>query len=154
VFSLVVASGGFKLQPMEEGGCIPHERGTPLRDSPGQKPWCITHAGWDGPNWTIDASGRGIGDLAGALSDMITDRPVLDKTGITGVFNFHLVFAHDKDAPGMFPPGFPSPFVPTNVPPAPPLIAVLEQELGLTLQQDKGPREYIVVDSAERPREN
>jgi uncharacterized protein (TIGR03435 family) len=154
VFSLAVANGGFKLRPMEEGGCIPHEPGTPFRSSPGQKPSCITHTGWEGPNWTIDAAGQGMDNLAGALSGMITDRPVLNKTGITGLFSFHLAFAHDKDAPGTFPPGFPSPFPPTNVAPGPSLNTVLEQELGLTLKQETGPHEFIVIDSAERPRQN
>ena len=84
---------------------------------------------------------------------MITDRPVLDKTGITGLFNFHLVFAHDGEAPGMFPPGMRSPFPPSNLTPASPLSVVLEQQLGVRLVPDTGPREYIVIDSAERPSE-
>jgi uncharacterized protein (TIGR03435 family) len=155
MFSLGVAEGGFKLQPMEEGACIPHEAGRPVREvPPGQKPLCITHAGWDGPNWTIDATGQSLGNLAGALGGMITDRPVLDKTGITGLFSFHLVFAYGKDAPGTFPPGFRSPFRPSDIPPAPSLAAVLEQQLGLRLVPDTGPREYIVIDRAERPSAN
>jgi uncharacterized protein (TIGR03435 family) len=152
MFSLEVASGGLKLQPMEEGGCIQPE---PRRDSPmpaaGEKPLCIVHGGWEGPNWTIDAGGQSLRNLAGALNGMITDRPVLDKTGITGLFNFRLVFAHDGEAPGMFPPGIPSPFPPSNLTPAPPLSVVLEQQLGVRLAPDTGPREYIVIDSAERP---
>src|SRR5262249_17530888 len=150
--SLEVAGTGLKLQPMEEGGCIPP---VPRRDSPlpsaGDKPLCIVHGGWEGPNWTIDAGGQSLRNLAGALGSMITDRPVLDKTGITGLFNIRLVFAHDGEAPGMFPPGVPSPFPPSNLTPAPPLSVVLEQQLGARLAPDTGPREYIVVDSAERP---
>lgn len=152
MFSLVVADSGFKLQPMEEGGCIPHEPGTPLRSSDmfpvGQKPLCISHSGWDGPDWTIDAAGQSVGNLARVLGGMITDRPVLDKTGITGLFIIHLRFAHDQIAPGTFPPGFRSPFPPSDVPPGPSLPVVLEQQLGLRLVPDTGPHEYIVIDSA------
>jgi uncharacterized protein (TIGR03435 family) len=152
MYSLEVASSGLKLQPMEEGGCIPPE---PRRDSPlpsaGEKPLCIVHAGWEGPNWVIDAGGQSLRNLAGSLGGMITDRPVLDKTGITGLFNFRLVFAHDGESPGMFPPGARSPFPPSNVTPAPPLSVVLEQQLGIRLSPDAGPREYIVIDSVERP---
>jgi len=158
MFSLIVANSGFKLQPMEQGGCIPHEPGTPLRVAnmfpPGQKPLCITHTGWEGPNWTIDAAGQGLANLAGALGGIVTDRPVLDKTGIKGLFSFHLVFAHDQNAPGRFPPGLPSPFLPSDVSAAPTLPTVLEQQLGLTLVPDTGPREYIVIDSVARPLEN
>lgn len=158
MFSLVVANSGFKLQQMEQGACIPHEPGTPLRvadmSPPGRKPLCITHTGWQGPNWTVDAAGQSLSNLAGALGGIVTDRPVLDKTGIARLFSFHLVFAHDQNAPGRFPPGLRSPFPPTNVPPAPTLPTVLEQQLGLTFAPDTGPREYIVIDSVARPREN
>jgi uncharacterized protein (TIGR03435 family) len=85
---------------------------------------------------------------------MITDRPVLDKTGIMGLFSFHLVFAHGKDAPGTFPAGFPSPFRPSDISSAPSLSTVLEQQLGLRLVPDTGPREYIVINGAQRPSEN
>jgi len=79
------------------------------------------------------------------------DRYVLDKTGVTGEFSYHLVFAHDKDAPGNFPPGFPEQFPPSNIPPAPSISTVLEQQLGLKLVPDSGPQEYVVIDSVERP---
>jgi uncharacterized protein (TIGR03435 family) len=155
MYALTVASGGFKLQPAEEGGCIPHEPGTPLFipkvPPPGRKPLCIMHGGWDGPNWTIDAAAQGLGKLAGMLSNFMVDRYVLDKTGVPGVFNYNLVFAHDKEAPGTFQPGFPSPFQPSDLPPAPSISTVLEQKLGLKLVPDSGPQEYVVVDSAERP---
>ncbi len=64
----------------------------------------------------------------------------------------HLKFAHDQFAPGNLLFGN-NPFTaPTaDNPLAPPLNTVLEQELGLTLVDDKGPREFIVIDSATRP---
>jgi len=155
MFALVVANSGFRLQPMEPGGCIPHEPGTPLRVPnmfpPGQKPLCITHTGWEGPNWTIEAAGQTPWNLAGALGGIVTDRPVLDKTNITGLFTFHLVFAHDENAPGRLPGAIPSPFPASNAGAAPTLPAVLEQQLGLTLVPDTGPREYLVIDSVARP---
>lgn len=158
MFALTVSDSGFKLQPMEEGGCTPHEPGTPLLVSqmfpPGQRPLCVMHTGWDRTNWTIDAAGQGLGNLAGALGGAIMDRPVLDKTSITGAFTFHLVFAHDETTPGLFPPGFPSPSANLNATAGPPLANVLEQQLGLKLVPDTGPREFVVIDSVERPSEN
>jgi uncharacterized protein (TIGR03435 family) len=111
------------------------------------------HGGWTGPNWTIDAAGQGLGKLAGMLSTLMVDRYVVDKTGVTGVFIYHLVFAHDKEAPGNFPPGFPEQFPPSDTPPAPSISTVLDQ-LGLKLVPDSGPHEYVVIDNVERPSQN
>jgi uncharacterized protein (TIGR03435 family) len=100
----------------------------------------------------MDAAGQSLSKLAGALGGIIMYRPVLDKTGITALFTFHLAFAHDENAPGVFPAQMRSPFPPSDVIPTTPSInTVLEQQLGLTLVPDRGPREYLVIDSAERP---
>jgi uncharacterized protein (TIGR03435 family) len=155
VYSLTVASGGSKLKPAKAGDCIPHEPGTPVLMpgtlAAGQIPSCVQHGGWEGPNWTIDAASQGIGALVALLAGMASDRPVIDNTGIKGLFTFHLSFAHDANAPGSFPPGM-NPFAePSNIPLAPSLPIALEQQLGLHIAAGQGPRELIVIDSAERP---
>jgi uncharacterized protein (TIGR03435 family) len=156
MYALTVAKGGFKLMPVEEGSCIPIDPAKGVRVSEmlpaGQKPLCVSHVGWDGPNWTMDATGQTPGRLAGGLS-LIMDRPVIDKTGITGLFDFHLVFAHDETTPGNFPTGLDSPFAASDLPPGPSAFTVLER-IGLKLVQDKGPRGYIVIDRVEKPTEN
>jgi uncharacterized protein (TIGR03435 family) len=158
MYALTVASGGFKLQPSAPGACEPHEPDTPLRipqnPPPGWIPPCIMHTGWEGPNWTMEAAEQQIGNFAGSLGGAVMDRPVLDKTGITGTYTFQIKFAHDATTPGSLPAGMPSPFQPSGIPLAPSLPSVLEQQLGLTLTPDTGLREYIVVESAERPSEN
>lgn len=150
VYSLEVAPGGFKLQPAQQGDCIPFQPGTPF--APGPKPYCINHGGWNGPNWIVDAGSQPIGNLAKSLAGMVSDRPVLDKTGVTGLYTYHLEFAHDASTPGSFPSGM-NPFAnsPANIPQAPTLATALEQQLGLTLVSETGPRETIVIDSATRP---
>jgi uncharacterized protein (TIGR03435 family) len=88
------------------------------------------------------------------LAGMARNRPVIDNTGITGLFTFHLAFAHDANAPGSFPPGM-NPFPEaSNIPLAPSLPIALEQQLGLHIAAEQGPREIIVIDSAERPSTN
>ncbi len=158
VFALIIAIGGFKLQPSQPGDCIPHEPGTPLRlpknPVPGQKPYCINHGGWDGPNWTVDTASQTIASLANMLGGMAEDRPVLDKTGISGLYSYSLKFAHDAKAPGSFPPGM-NPFAAaSDIPVAPTIATALEQQLGLTIVSDTGPRETVVIDSATRPSQN
>jgi len=155
-YSLTVAKSGFKLQPMKEGGCTPVDatKGPVKRPGPGEKPLCTLGVGTNGPNLTLNAGGATLTQLAGTLSANL-DRPVIDKTGITGAFNIHLEFARDESTTAALPPGFRQREVaPSDVPPGPSIFTVLEQQLGLKLVPDKGPRGYIVIDHIERPSEN
>ena len=80
------------------------------------------------------------------LSGMM-DRHVLDKTGITDKFVIYLEYARDDQVPYDF-------LVlprPTDPPTAPTITQALKA-LGLELQPTKGPKGYIVIDHAERPR--
>lgn len=64
-----------------------------------------------------------------------TGRPVVDRTGLTGRFDFTLNWSPegttDTDAPSIF--------------------TALQEQLGLKLQPARGPVDVLVVDSAERP---
>jgi len=73
------------------------------------------------------------------------DRPVVDKSGLAGVFDFHLMFAPDDSTPG-----FPH-FLHVSVLP---IFQVLREQLGLNLEPGTGPVEFLTVDEAERPVEN
>jgi uncharacterized protein (TIGR03435 family) len=83
------------------------------------------------------------------LGGGVLDRPVLDKTGIAGLFSFQIEFARDENVANRFPPAFFRSAEP-GIPPGPSLTTVLD-ELGLKLVPDQGPRGIVVVDSAERP---
>jgi uncharacterized protein (TIGR03435 family) len=157
MYALRAAKGAFKLKPMEEGGCIPHDLTKGVRVAEmfpsGEKPLCIIHTAWEGPNWTIDAAGQSLANLAGALSNTM-GRHVLDKTGIAGLYSFHLIFAHDDTTPGDFPPDRPSPFPVSETSSGPSVFTVLEKQLGLKMVSEKGSRRYIVIDRVERPSDN
>lgn len=77
-----------------------------------------------------------------------TGRSVTDKTGIAGDFDFTLDWTPDDAQPpvsadgGGAPPQFPS------------FLTALQEQLGLKLEQAKGPVEVLVIDHAERPAEN
>jgi len=80
--------------------------------------------------------------LAYLLSRFETERPILDKTGLSGMYGIKLDWAlqqvqHADDVPG------------------PSLFTAVEEQLGLKLEARKGPVEILVVDSAEKvPTEN
>lgn len=75
------------------------------------------------------------------------DRPVLDRTGLRGKFDFSIEFAPVL-MPGLGPPNF----VPDQS--APDFLEALQEQLGLKLQPTAGPVDTIVIDHVERPMEN
>jgi uncharacterized protein (TIGR03435 family) len=71
-------------------------------------------------------------------------RPVVDKTGLTGLYDVKLEWAPETLQA-----------VPENVPPgASRLTTAIQEQLGLKLESTKGLVEVIVVDSAQKPSEN
>jgi uncharacterized protein (TIGR03435 family) len=80
--------------------------------------------------------------LAYLLSRFETERPILDRTGLSGMYGIELDWAlqqvqHADDVSG------------------PSLFTALEEQLGLRLEARKGPVEILIVDSAEKvPTEN
>ena len=65
------------------------------------------------------------------------DRPVVDKTGVTGRYDFKLKWTVDQPDAGE--------------PDAPPgLFTAIQEQLGLKLESTHAPVELLVVDSAER----
>jgi uncharacterized protein (TIGR03435 family) len=75
-------------------------------------------------------------------------RPVIDKTGLTGFYDFTLAFLPD------LPPGFDQKELPPGMAERPDLFTALKEQLGLRLEAQKGPVNYYVIDSVEKPAEN
>jgi uncharacterized protein (TIGR03435 family) len=72
-------------------------------------------------------------------------RVVVDRTGLTGNWDFELSFAPEPPA-GPLPPGVELPPADPN---APSLVTAIQEQLGLRLQSTKGPVEVLVVDRIE-----
>jgi uncharacterized protein (TIGR03435 family) len=83
----------------------------------------------------------------------LTNRIVIDRTGLTGGYDIDLTFT---PAPDQLPPGPPPPGVepPPIDPNGPTLFAALQEQLGLKLEAERGPVEVIVIDRLEKPTEN
>jgi uncharacterized protein (TIGR03435 family) len=82
-------------------------------------------------------------------------KPVLDKTGLAGKYDFNLSFSRDERTSANF-TGNPTAGPVDAVSDAPPdLFTAMQDQLGLKLEQKKIPMDVVVVDRAERvPKEN
>ena len=77
----------------------------------------------------------------------ILDRPVIDRTGLPGAFDFDLEWTPDES---QFEGRVPVPAEATR----PGLFTAMQEQLGLRLQATNGPVQTLVIDRVERPSEN
>ena len=84
------------------------------------------------------------------------DRPVINKTNITGRFDIHVEFSREGTKAAAIPPMQPSDgLFPASDPTVPlSIFTALQEELSLRLEPAKGPIEMLVVDDIEKPSEN
>jgi bla regulator protein blaR1 len=85
---------------------------------------------------------------------MFVGRIVVDRTGLTGAYDFNLTWTPDQIANR--PPGAPEPLingVPID-PNGPSIFTAVQEQLGLKLESQKGPVNVLVIDRAEHPIEN
>jgi uncharacterized protein (TIGR03435 family) len=94
----------------------------------------------------MPARNASVSDLARVMQRAIVDRPVVDSTGLTGHYDFNLVWAPDET---QFEGDISVPETD-----APPLLKAMEEQLGLQMKATKGPVETMVIDGAEKPTEN
>ncbi len=169
-YALTVAKNGPKLKAFEEGTCVEFETWTPPPPgSPEQKfPTfcgmntrkrnCIDHDCKElGSNVTWQLHGGTLDDLARGLG-MDLDRIVINKTGIQGKYDFEMEFTPDETTAGMNslrgPGGVPAIPIPADPTGGLSVFTAIQQQLGLKLESAKGPREFFVIDSVEKPTGN
>ncbi len=130
-YALTVAKGGSKLKTAEEGG--------------GQGASC-EHMG------ACNFRNEPLAQFTRWLSFVVLDRPVVDKTGITGTFDFSLKWTPDESQFSAL--GLHAPAAADNPNAPPPLFEAIEEQLGLKLEPEKMPADVLVIDKVERPSEN
>jgi uncharacterized protein (TIGR03435 family) len=115
-FELVVAKGGAKLQASKDESKLSAQM---LRNR-------------------MDATRMGMQQFAGLLARH-AGQPVVDKTGLTGVYDIRLSYAPDNDSTSSLPDFF----------------TALQEQLGLKLESKKVPVEFLVIDHVDKiPTEN
>ncbi|HWC95495.1 MAG TPA: TIGR03435 family protein [Candidatus Sulfopaludibacter sp.] len=164
VYALTLAKGGSKLKPTPEGSCVPIDwKNLPAEPTPGQQPpnFCGNQRmRGNGKTFNMSGSGLTMADIVGGMMSNMLDRPVIDKTGLAGRFDFELEFAPDSSMPmfsGMGARGggaANSGPVPAATDPDGPTVFMALEKLGLKLEKTKGPVDVIVIDHIERPTDN
>lgn len=87
-----------------------------------------------------------MGEFAQALAPQV-NRYVVDRTGVSGAFNFDVTYAPERDTPP--PPGAP-PLPPPDMN-GPSLFTALQEQLGLRLNAARAPADVLVIDAVSQP---
>lgn len=148
MYELVVAKGGGKMQaskPDPEGP----DNGPGPEPSPGRHMLMMRGRGH------IESVGSATSGLVRLLSAQL-GRTVVDKTGLTGDFDYKLDWTPDDTLPQMTRSGNPAPGDSAASPDTggPSLFTALEEQLGLKLESTKGPVDVIVIDQLNPPTAN
>jgi uncharacterized protein (TIGR03435 family) len=131
VYALTVDRSGLKMKRNEE-------------------PWDFEIAIKGGPGGTTVGKRVSIQRLCFQLQQILAQdqRPVIDKTGLLGFYDFTLAFLPE------LPPGFDKSRLPPEMLDRPSIFDAVRQQLGLKLEAQKGPIEYYAVEQVEKPVEN
>ena len=154
-YLLTVAKGGPKLHATKEGSCVPVDvNHPPAPPEPGQSPPAFCgNMGFSNSRTesTIRAQGVTMEMFAGMALPRTLGRgtTVIDKTGLTGMFDIQLKFARD---PG--PDAARGTEAGATEPAGPSLFTALQEQLGLKLEQGKASVDILVIDHIERPADN
>ena len=95
-------------------------------------------------------SGQSMSTLV-LLLTQLTGRPVTDKTGLTGAWDFDIVIDLQTLLRVYQELGINVPAPPGGLPEGPSLMTQLQEDLGLKLDSQRGPGDVLVIDSAEPP---
>jgi uncharacterized protein (TIGR03435 family) len=148
VYLLSLAPGGLKIKP---SACIAIDPDHPPEHPPGEDPrkYCKGFSyGKNGPNSTLFGTAT-MTDLVARALPGITDRFVIDKTGITEPrhFDVRLEWFNDElmsAGQTLNPDGTAGPSI----------LTALREQWGLKLESGKGPVDVLVIEHVERPSAN
>jgi uncharacterized protein (TIGR03435 family) len=129
VYNLVLAKGGSKLKPTPSGA--------PAKVS--------MNSHYQGNQSRFEATGLEPASLVALISQTL-GRTVIDKTGLTGLYDLTLTWTSDSTVE--------SPASADASSSSPTIFTALGEQLGLKLESAKGPVKILVIDHIEKPSEN
>jgi len=133
-FVLSVGKGGAKLPATQLSGPLP---GIGMRPATG--------------GLTLIVRNGTMHDFTGFLQTLVLDRPVVDRTALTGKYDFSVTFLPDES---QFGGHSPVPKLADGVEAAPALSDALLAQLGLKLSTEKTAVEVLAIDHVEKPSAN
>jgi uncharacterized protein (TIGR03435 family) len=143
VYELTMSKGGAKIKLSDDQ--------TPAAAFVGGRgqPGALARGGIRLGRSDIEMQAQSISLLAAALGALYAGRPVVDKTGLKGLYDIRLQWTPD---PGLAAPI--NPAATAGSPSGPSLFQAIEEQLGLKLDSVRAPLPVLVIDSVERPSEN
>jgi uncharacterized protein (TIGR03435 family) len=123
IYAIVIAKGGPKLPPPANPGAEPDQDAS-------------TH----GTETTVTVTSASMADFILGMQ-FFFDRPLVDRTGLTGRYDFKLKYTFDE-----------SRATDPNAPPG--LFTAIQEQLGLKLQPIKAPVDVFVIDHIAPPSPN
>ena len=133
IYNLVVGKGGVKMQ------VVPAPPASAEGEAPPQRPPADYQAHGSQHGLEFDATNASMRAVAGVLSAMV-EAPVVDKTGLTGTYNYTLQFGREWSAND--PDSWPS------------IFTAVQEQLGLKLEAVHESVPNLVVDQITKPTEN
>jgi len=142
VYALTLARAGApgKQLRASDADCVGRQLRPPKQ---GAGPSPTAGCAYDVAGGTIVAHGFPLARLVESLSIMLR-RLVIDRTGLTGNFDFEMTWTPEQRAAGDI-----TPFDPNA-----PVFTALQEQLGLKLEATKVPVDVLVIDRAEKPAED
>jgi uncharacterized protein (TIGR03435 family) len=134
-YVLTVGKNGQKLNPTQLKGSLP---GMGMRPGP--------------TGLTMVMANARMVDLTSFLQMLVLDRPVVDRTGITGRFDYTVTFTPDDSEFNGHPPKLPA--TAENADAAPNLFTAIQEQLGLKLDAEKTAVDVIAIDHVDKPSPN
>lgn len=151
VYDLVVAKGGPKLEAAKPDEADAGTNGKP--------PMGTTMIRPSTQGMRVEGRGATMEQIAGFLSQQLGST-VVDKTHLTGKYDYTLEFASEMGGGMMGAPPLPPPppgggsAPPPSADRAPSIFTAAQEQLGLKLEEHKEPVDVIVIDHMEQPSPN
>jgi len=141
IYALVVARPngrlGPQIKPTATLDCAARREANP--SGPPVSP-CRFNSSLGDTGGKMSVVGQPIDALAAMLGNIGLGRQVVDRTSLTGKYDFELQWSSDNGRPASDAPGDP-----------PGVFTALQEQLGLKLESGRGPVEFVVIDSIDRP---